>query len=458
MNQRYKLTQDKGQFYIDDVLQPNASTTNTLITANYPLWLFENDNVGAPQQRGQNMKLYGCKIWDGNTLVRNFIPVLDDNNTACMYEQVEGKIYYNAGTGIFIAGNVTGQPVSLGSKARKIIRGYVGVNGVAKLCFGSLIPRYSTTITNTIHKDVPAVANTTDYILIAGGLTTDSANPVKTVTAYSSSLVATQAADMPTQSSYQGACGFNGYAIIASGKTANSGSSRTSQVLAYSNNLTVSSLPTVYTAVFEPTATANDVHFIVQGGTYYSSNSIYVTAYDINFARTYPSNMANPRRNHSSAAVGNYIVCCGGFTGSTTATEFYDNTNVKTSSTNPYNKVNCNPLGLSTNNYAIFFGGATSQNIANAYTDCKTYDKNKVLSSFNLPKVAYGAQGFSTGDYAFVGCTYDSYVYDDNLVLVEHITHDANIYGTSAGTQGAATDSFAIIHHDWSTSIRVLTI
>ncbi len=33
-----------------------------------------------------------------------FIPILDINGTPCMYDKVEDKFYYNAGTGQFIAG------------------------------------------------------------------------------------------------------------------------------------------------------------------------------------------------------------------------------------------------------------------------------------------------------------------------------------------------------------------
>lgn len=81
-------------------------------------------------------KLYGAKYYDSNnTLTRDFIPAVDQDNVACLYEQVEGKFYYNKGTGTFTAGSETGQAVSLGSKARNIIKGYVGVNGVARLCF-----------------------------------------------------------------------------------------------------------------------------------------------------------------------------------------------------------------------------------------------------------------------------------------------------------------------------------
>ena len=50
--------------------------------------------------------IYSCKIWDNAKLVRDFIPVLDKDGVPCMYDKVEGKFYYNQGTGQFIAGPV----------------------------------------------------------------------------------------------------------------------------------------------------------------------------------------------------------------------------------------------------------------------------------------------------------------------------------------------------------------
>ena len=52
----------------------------------------------------KNTKIYSCKLYDNDVLVRDFIPVLDKDGTPCMYDKVEKKFYYNAGTGQFIAG------------------------------------------------------------------------------------------------------------------------------------------------------------------------------------------------------------------------------------------------------------------------------------------------------------------------------------------------------------------
>ena len=54
-------------------------------------------------------KIYYVRFMIDNILVRDFIPVLDKDGTPCMYDKVEGKFYYNAGTGQFIAGPVIGE-------------------------------------------------------------------------------------------------------------------------------------------------------------------------------------------------------------------------------------------------------------------------------------------------------------------------------------------------------------
>lgn len=46
-------------------------------------------------------RLYYCKIYDGDTLIRDFIPILDKDNIACLYDNVEGLYYYNQGEGEF---------------------------------------------------------------------------------------------------------------------------------------------------------------------------------------------------------------------------------------------------------------------------------------------------------------------------------------------------------------------
>lgn len=51
-------------------------------------------------------RLYGFKIFDGNTLIQDLIPAIDSNNVVCMLDLVTGRFFYNQGTGTFTAGTV----------------------------------------------------------------------------------------------------------------------------------------------------------------------------------------------------------------------------------------------------------------------------------------------------------------------------------------------------------------
>lgn len=51
-----------------------------------------------------DMRLYNLELYDNNVLTKKFIPVLDENNVACLYECVSGKCYYNKLTQPFTYG------------------------------------------------------------------------------------------------------------------------------------------------------------------------------------------------------------------------------------------------------------------------------------------------------------------------------------------------------------------
>lgn len=68
------------------------------------MYLFACNNNGTTYRQAK-AKVYRCQIWNNGTPVRDFIPCLDNNNTPCMYDLVEGKAYYNAGTGSFTYGH-----------------------------------------------------------------------------------------------------------------------------------------------------------------------------------------------------------------------------------------------------------------------------------------------------------------------------------------------------------------
>ena len=93
-------TVKRNQIEIVNISIPQADNISTI-----PLHLFE---LARENYKGV-FRLHSCKIYDDNTLVRDFIPVLDSQGVACLFDKVTGEFYYNAGTGSFIAGEIVGE-------------------------------------------------------------------------------------------------------------------------------------------------------------------------------------------------------------------------------------------------------------------------------------------------------------------------------------------------------------
>lgn len=100
INTPYIFLQDKNKSYVDGTLVATHPTAT--FTGSYPIRLLAKTSDGTRQMRG---KVYYCKIWDNETLVRDFVPWKDEFGIICLHDNVENKNYYNQGTGTFIAGN-----------------------------------------------------------------------------------------------------------------------------------------------------------------------------------------------------------------------------------------------------------------------------------------------------------------------------------------------------------------
>ena len=94
---------DKGACYIDKTRYDYKTKD---FQSQRDLYLFANNY---PANKGESTaRIYSCRIYDDNILIRDFIPVLDKNEIPCLFDSVENKFYYNAGTGLFIAGPIIG--------------------------------------------------------------------------------------------------------------------------------------------------------------------------------------------------------------------------------------------------------------------------------------------------------------------------------------------------------------
>ena len=97
--------------------QKSSQSWSSYSGANVKLGIFKMGDAnntwfnGAPQSG----KLYSCKIYKDDVLVRDMIPAKDEVGNAGLYDKIEGKFYYNAGTGSFkIPGTRTIDSVSVG--------------------------------------------------------------------------------------------------------------------------------------------------------------------------------------------------------------------------------------------------------------------------------------------------------------------------------------------------------
>lgn len=83
----------------------NLAYTYT-IPDNRNIFLFANNNDGTVSNFAK-MKLRSAKLYDANELLAHeYIPVLDSDNIACLFDKVTETYLYNAGTGSFTAGPV----------------------------------------------------------------------------------------------------------------------------------------------------------------------------------------------------------------------------------------------------------------------------------------------------------------------------------------------------------------
>ena len=91
---------DSSAFVVNSA---SAQISQGNFQADYKLFLF-CINRGSSVDNEANMKLFSCQIYDNGTLIRDYLPCLDKDGIACLYDQVNEEYVYNAGSGAFTAG------------------------------------------------------------------------------------------------------------------------------------------------------------------------------------------------------------------------------------------------------------------------------------------------------------------------------------------------------------------
>lgn len=102
MTLRHTIIADKNSWTLDG--ETILSFSNTTFSCNNSIYLFAYNNAGTVGNLQSSIRIYSCKIYDGNVLVREFAPVKDDNGKACIYDKVTQTYFYNVGIGDFLYG------------------------------------------------------------------------------------------------------------------------------------------------------------------------------------------------------------------------------------------------------------------------------------------------------------------------------------------------------------------
>ncbi|MBQ9607852.1 MAG: phage tail protein [Lachnospiraceae bacterium] len=104
-NNVFTLKENKEGIYINGSKVQEFNATDTFITEN-TLLLFNRNSSSGSQQNTWKGKLYYFKIYDNNSLVRDFIPCYrNSDNEVGLYDLVNNVFYTNQGTGAFTYGS-----------------------------------------------------------------------------------------------------------------------------------------------------------------------------------------------------------------------------------------------------------------------------------------------------------------------------------------------------------------
>lgn len=180
-----RLTVDKNKnvTYINGEVARTAA--QSAFSCQQNLYLFACNQSGVAHGYG-SLKLYSCKIYDNDTLVRDYVPCRSAQNEVGLYDLVNDT-FSTSGVGrpSLIAGpsgdnlvhKVTGMYVGVNGVARKVTKGYIGVDGLARLFYSAAQP-FAYTYTGTYAESelsIGGVAYTMLTITGSGTLTVNRA-------------------------------------------------------------------------------------------------------------------------------------------------------------------------------------------------------------------------------------------------------------------------------------------
>ena len=143
---RFTVDKNKNVTYINGEVARTAAQATFSCTQN--LYLFACNQSGVANGYG-TLKLYSCKIYDNDVLVRDYVPCQSAQNEVGLYDLVNDT-FSTSGVGrpSLIAGplgdslvhKVTGMYIGVNGLACKVVKGYIGADGLARLFYTARMP------------------------------------------------------------------------------------------------------------------------------------------------------------------------------------------------------------------------------------------------------------------------------------------------------------------------------
>lgn len=143
---RYAIDKNKNVCSVGDL---SVTNTDSTFQSESNMWLFGGTTTAGGHLYNSG-KIYSCKIYDNGVLIRDYVPCKNSSGVIGLYDLVNAVFYQNAGTGAFTAGSTHA------SLARKIKKAYIGIGGVARLCWAGVDPVFSN---NTWEQIIDACQN-----------------------------------------------------------------------------------------------------------------------------------------------------------------------------------------------------------------------------------------------------------------------------------------------------------
>ena len=331
--------------------------------------------------------------------------------------------------------------------ARKVIKGYIGVGGVARTFFSSeqKLEYYGALpVENgiTTKRDNGAITSIGDYALFARG-----ASGQADLQTISSKLVRGTATNLSQARSHLEGESVGDYALFAGGDASNV---TYATVDTYTSNLAKGTASDLSLARSYLRSASVGNYALFSGGRDSGSNTVAtVDAYSSTLVKSTPSALTTARYRHTGASIGNYALFAGGT--KVTTVETYTSALVKGTAaamTKGGEGVSATSIG----DYALIGNGYYN----GSSTTVDAYSSTLVKTTTSMASYRYSAGAATIGDFAlFAGGYSNSYTATVDVFkpdLTRETTHDLSVARTEL--LGASVGDYAIFAGGSTTSTR----